>query len=93
MSEGWTLGASFRKVFHKGVGEPVLAGLLYHFTLLKSHHPPRIWTKSYSLVENWEGEFGNKTKEKEIFFKQQEDNSYRFFRNLTENVALQINIL
>lgn len=41
MSEGWTPGASFRKAFHKGVGEPALADLLYHFTLLKSHHPPQ----------------------------------------------------
>lgn len=41
MSEGWTPEASFGKAFHKGVGEPVLAGLLYHFTSLKSHYPPQ----------------------------------------------------
>lgn len=41
MSEDWTPGASFGKVFHKGVGEPVLAGLLYHFTSLKFHYPPQ----------------------------------------------------
>lgn len=31
MSEGWTPGATFGKAFHKGVGEPALARLLYHF--------------------------------------------------------------
>lgn len=41
MSEGWTPGASFGKIFHKAVGKPVLAGLLYRFTSLKSHYPPQ----------------------------------------------------
>lgn len=41
MPEGWTPGASFGKAFQKGVEEPVLAGLLYHFTSLKSHYPPQ----------------------------------------------------
>ena len=41
MSKGWTPGASFGKAFHKGAGEPALAGLLYHFTSLKSHYPPQ----------------------------------------------------
>lgn len=41
MSESWTPVASFRKAFHKGVGEMVLAGLLYHYTSLKSYYPPQ----------------------------------------------------
>lgn len=40
MSKAWTPGEFFGKTFHKGMGEPVFAGLLYHFGSLKFHYLP-----------------------------------------------------
>lgn len=49
------------------MGEPVFAGLLYHFSLLKSHYPPHDMDKIlFPTGELKETESENEAIEKEI---------------------------
>lgn len=67
MSKDWTPEAFFGKTFHKGMGEPVFAGLLYHFSSLKSHYPPCDMDKIlFPTGELKERESENEAIEKEI---------------------------
>lgn len=76
------------------MGEAVFAGLLYHFSSLKSHYPPRDMDKIlFPTGELKEREFGNEAIEKEIIQISEDKKNYKIFRSLWENMALQINSL
>lgn len=67
MSKTWKTEAFFGNTFHKGMGEPVLTGLLYHFSSLKFHYLPHDMDKIlFPSGELKERQFENEAIKKKI---------------------------